>query len=242
MKRLGPAGPMALAAALMPGIGALVLLKFITPVGTWIEGQQELGYVIYVVCFAVFSGLALLPTWVQAALGGWAYGFTGGYPAALAGFLGGSVVAYVAAGRVSGDRVVRVIDENPKWRAIRGALVGGGFWKTLGLVTLVRIPFNSPFALMNLLMATTGVKKLPYFLGTIIGMAPRTAVYVWVAAGIQDLSREGVAEAKPGWWIWAGIAGTIVVVMVIGHIANKAVARMAGVPQPGNETEPDAAT
>lgn len=240
MQRLGPAGPMALVATLMPGVGGFALLWYISPVGVWIQDQQGLGYVIYIVCFAIFSGLALLPTWVQAALGGWAYGFGGGYPAALAGFIGGSVVAYATAGRVSGDRVVKVIDENPKWRAIREALVGGGFWKTLGLVTLVRIPFNSPFALMNLLMATTGVRKLPYFLGTVIGMAPRTAVYVWVAAGIQELSKEGVKDAKPGWWIWAGLAGTLVVVFVISHIANKAVARVAGIPQPGDESEPEA--
>lgn len=226
--RLGPAGPLALAAAVLPAVGGFTLLGFMPVVGEWFRSHEVVGVLLYVVGFAVFSGLALLPTWVQAALGGWAFGMAVGYPAALAGFAGGSIIGYAIARRAAGRNVSSVIDEHPKWRIVRDALIGSGFWKTLGLVTLVRIPFNSPFALMNLLMGSTRVNPVVYFVGTVVGMAPRTAVYVFIATGIESLSSQDVKSAIPKWMIVAGIVMTIAIVLFIGQIANKAVMKMMG--------------
>jgi uncharacterized membrane protein YdjX (TVP38/TMEM64 family) len=225
LRRLGPAGPLAVVAATLPAIGGFLLLGTLNVVGPWLQAHGAWGVVLYVAGFVVLSGLALLPTYAQAVLGGWAFKFAVGFPAALAGFVGGAMLGYVVALTATGDRVVRLIDEQPRWRAVYDALLRGGFWKTLAIVTLIRIPLNSPFAITNLVMAATRVPPLVYCLGTAVGMAPRTAAAVLIAANLKELTLEGTG--RPWMWI-VSIVITIGVVILIGHIANQAMTRVTG--------------
>ena len=223
-KRSGAAGPLAIVAATMPALGGFLLLWKIELIGEFLRSHGTAGLALYAFAFAVLAGLALLPTYSQAALGGWAFGFAAGFPAALAGFFGGALIGYGIAWRATGDRVKEIIDEQPKWRAVREALVGSGFWKTLGIVILLRLPPNSPFALTNLAMAAAKVPRVPFLLGTLIGMAPRTGAVVYIASQIQDLAT--ATESKPKWMIFVGIGLTIVVIGVIGLISKKALERV----------------
>lgn len=233
IRTLGPAGPWALLSATMPALGGFLLVGSVGIVGPWLRDMGMTGVAIYVVGFIVLAGCALLPTYSQAVLGGWAFKFALGFPAAMVGFAGASLIGYAIGVGASGDRIVELIRQKPKWNAVRDALAGGGFWKTLGLVTLLRIPPNSPFALTNLVMSSVRVPLLPYLLGTVIGMAPRTAVTVWIASQIQGaLSEEG--PHKPRWIIAASVGLTILVVVIIGQLANKAIERVT-------EPAPDAA-
>lgn len=227
LRRLGPAGPLAVVAATMPAIGGIVLLLTLEPVGQWLRGHQEWGILFYILGFALFAGLALLPTYSQAVLGGWAFGFVVGFPAAMAGFVGGGLLGYIVAQRMTGDRVLEIVRERPKWLAVYQALLAGGFWKTLGIVILLRLPPNSPFAFTNLLMAATRVPPLVYALGTLIGMAPRTGAAVFIAAGLREIAI-GEATAVPRWLWFTGLGLSIVVVIVIGQLAQRAITRVAG--------------
>lgn len=237
-KRLGPAAILGLWSSVMPPLGAFGLLYAMaaTNLGPWLRSHGLQGAAAYSWMFALLAGMSLLPTYMQSALGGFAFGITIGLPAALLGFAGGAVIGYEIALRASGDRVMKLMDERPKWRAVRDALagtkVGGGgvevtpgFWKTLGMVALLRLPPNSPFALTNLVMASVRVPRLPFLLGTIVGMLPRSALAVVIGAGLSDFSREALKKAAPGWvWI-ASIAVAIAVVVVISSMASKAVAK-----------------
>jgi uncharacterized membrane protein YdjX (TVP38/TMEM64 family) len=228
IRRLGPAGPLALLWALLPAIGGFVLLGTLNIVGPWLRSHQDVGVLLYVLMFAVSAGLALLPTYAQAILGGWAFGFAVGFPAALGGFLGGALIGYAIARWSAGDRVVRLVDEHPRWKAVYDALLGSNFGRTLLIVTLLRLPPNSPFAITNLVLASTRTRLSVYTLGTLVGMAPRTAVLVFLAAGLKELS-----FARPGqtWLFIAGIVITLIVVAVIGQIAHAAITRVtAGAP------------
>jgi len=231
-ERLGSAGALGVIWASLPAAGGFVLLAKLGVVTEWLQGRELLGIVLYVAIFALSSGFGVLPTYAQAILGGWVFGFAVGFPAALAGFVGGSLVGYVVARRVAQDRVERVISENRRARAVHKALIGQSFWQTLGLVTLVRVPPNSPFALTNLVLSTSGVRKRIYLIGTAIGMAPRTGIAVGLAAAaaaqaateggnsIQDLT------GKKPWMVVVGIFSTIVVLAIIAQIANRAIDRV----------------
>lgn len=224
-RRMGPAGWLGIAWLIMPPLGGFLLLLNINTIADWLTHHQALGYALYVIIFIFSAGFGVLPTYSQAILAGWAFGFALGFPGALAGFVGASAVGYVVARTASRDRVERLIEENRKARAVREALIGHGFWRTLGIVALLRVPPNSPFAITNFVMATTGVGKRAFLIGTALGMAPRTAAAVYVATQIQDLTdRE---QTRPVWMIVSGIVLAIAVIAIIGYIANQAVKRVA---------------
>lgn len=236
--RLGPAAVLGVWSAAMPALGSIALYwaMFSTNMGPWMKSHGSSGVAAYAVAFAALAGLAVLPTYAQSALGGYAFGVVWGSAGALIGFAGGAIIGYEVAARASGDRAMRLIDEHPKWRAVRDALVGTrvgggvvevppGFWKTLGMVTLLRLPINSPFAITNLVMASVKVPRMPYLIGTIIGLAPRTVLVVVVGAGVSTFTREELKKAMPWWAIVIGIVGLIVVAAVITRVANRALAR-----------------
>lgn len=230
-RRLGPAGVLGLVWAVLPAVCGTTLLVYADTVGAWLRDHASNGPVIYAAAFVVLSGLGILPTYASAILGGWAFGFAVGFPAALVGFLGGSLLGFFIARGASGDRVKALIAEKPTWRAVHDALVGGSYLKTLGIITLVRLPPNSPFALTNLVLASVKVPISAYIVGTMVGMAPRTAVVLYIATLFRDMSAKDAAKQTP-WWYYVimGVA-SLVVLVVIGLIAKAALARVTGGPQ-----------
>jgi uncharacterized membrane protein YdjX (TVP38/TMEM64 family) len=240
LRRLGPTSFLALGALVLPPLGSIALFATMGTTGPWLKSHGDLGMVMYCVAFALLGGFALLPTYAQSALGGFAFGVAWGLPLALLGFVGGAVIGYEIARRTSGDRVMKLLEENPKWKAVRDALAGPpkadgsyrghSFAKTFGLVALLRVPPNSPFALTNLVMASVQVPRLPFVLGTLVGMAPRTAAAVAIGAGAKEFTRQSVMGAVPTWAIIAGIVLMVLVVGVVGMIANRVIAKMTKAP------------
>lgn len=219
-----------------PGVGSVVMLYYIRDIAAWFKTQGDAGVFYYISGFAVLAGLALLPTYAQAVLGGYLFGVGLGVPAALAGFAGAAQISYEYARLARTDRINELIDAKPRWKAVRDAIIGPpdgsrSWWRTLGMVTLVRFPPNSPFALTSIVLASAKVPRTAYLLGTLIGMAPRTALAVVVGSGITTLTRDSLKEV-PTWAIVGGILVTLAVVAFIGHLANKALDHFAkaGVP------------
>ncbi len=234
VRRLGPAGPLALIAATLPALGGFLLLGTLAIVGPWLREQHGVGLLLYAVGFAVCAGLAILPTYAQSILGGWAFGFACGYPAAMGAIVAAAYIGYLVGLRAAGDRVVRIISEQPKWNAVYHALLGGGFGRTLLIVTLIRLPPSSPFAITNLVLAATRVHPLAYGLGTLIGLAPRTAAVVYFAAGFRDLTFDN--PHRIAMWI-ISIVLTGVILAIIGYIANNAVTKVTAGTQTSTETD-----
>ncbi len=235
--RLGPIVPLAVVAMVLTLVGLVILGSTMSASGEWLAARGPWAVAIYIGGFALLSGFALLPTHIQAVLGGWVFGVALGTPAALAGILGASLIGYLIAGRVAGDRALHIIAENPKWQAVYVALVGGGFWKTLFIVTLLRLPPNSPFALTNLVMAATRVRASAYAIGTVLGIAPRTAAAVVIGAQLSGLE---LANTRQTWFVISGLVALVVVVAIIGVLANRAIAKVTAdtpLPQPLDVSE-----
>lgn len=235
LKRLGPAGPLAIVAATLPAIGGFALLGTLNYVGPWLHSHQSSGVAIYIVGFALLAGFAVLPTYAQAILGGWAFGFAIGFPAALCGFLGAALIGYGVARRAAGDRVLKLISEHAQWQAVYDELLRSGFWKTLLIVTLLRLAPNSPFAITNLVLAVTRVPVGTYALGTLLGMAPRTGIAVFMAAGLKELVLD---RRENTWLVVGGIVITLIVFAVIGLLANHAIQKVTRRPALASATAP----
>jgi len=230
--RLGPTRWLGILWATSPALCGVALLTFLGPISDWLLAHPAGGLALYITVFAITAGFGLLPTYAQSILGGWVFGFWIGWGAAMIGFTVASLIGYVVARTASHDRVERLVQTNAKARVIREDLIGHGLWRTLGIVTLIRVPPNSPFAITNLVMATTGVGILPYVVGTAIGMAPRTGVAVWLAAygrgrGARDI-QELMQQAKGPWYVIGGLVLTLIVFAIIGVIANRALQRVTG--------------
>jgi uncharacterized membrane protein YdjX (TVP38/TMEM64 family) len=229
LRALGPAGLLGAAWTAAPAILGTILLASIALVTDWLLQHRPLGFAIYVTLFVLGAGLGFLPTYAQSIVGGWVFGLALGLPAALFGFTAGALLGYAVARRVSRDRVQELIDANPKARAIRDALVGRGAWRTLLVVTLLRLPPNSPFALTNLVMAATGVPVGLFAAGTFLGMLPRTAVAVGLAAAAAGTGAEDiqtfVRHRGPALMV-AGVFGGMAVLGVLSLIARRALRRV----------------
>lgn len=216
-----------------PAVLGITLLWYLGPISEFLRTLGPWGWLAYVVMFVVSAGVGFLPTYGQSLLGGWVFGFLFGFPGAMLGFVGGSVIGYGIAKRFSKHKVEDLIASNEKARKVREVLVGHGFWRTLMIVTIIRVPPNSPFALTNLVLASSGVKLLPYIIGTAIGMAPRTGIVSWVAseAAKRAPDIQTFLSQQPKWLTLVGIAITMAAFMALYFIAEHALKAVTK-PQP----------
>jgi len=231
MRELGPVGLLGVAWTAAPAICGTLLLVYIGDISAYLERQGPLGLVLYTTIFILSAGLGALPTYSQAILGGWAFGPVVGFLAAWVGFIGASLIGYTVARTIATDRVERLIARNRKAQAVRDSLVGHGLWRTTAIVTLLRVPPNSPFALTNLAMSSAGVARAPFLIGTAVGMAPRTlAAVLLAAAGARRGDDIAAVLARDPLVVLAGVAVAMLALGVIGLLAKRALRRVASTP------------
>jgi uncharacterized membrane protein YdjX (TVP38/TMEM64 family) len=224
MRRLGAAGPVAIALSFAPPLGGFVLLATLTTLGPWLRLHHYSGWMIYLLIAIVLMGISFVPTYSCSILAGWAFGFAVGWPLTIIAITVASVVAYAIGRWIARDRVIEVIKERPKWDAIRRALLASDSRQTFLVVTLLRIPPASPFALANFALAAARVPMTEYILGTFIGILPRTALATFAAAGLEQLRFDNVQQR---WMVLSGIVATLIVCVVLGLLANRALRSVA---------------
>lgn len=221
-RKLGAAGVMGVISLVVPPIGAVLLLTQLT---RFAEPLRDHGWGPYltVLGFGLLSGFALLPTAALAIFAGWAFHFQTGFPVAVAGFTLASVVGYSVARRFSGRTVVDLIDQHARWRAVHAALLHSGTLRTFLIVLLLRAPSVPPFAMTNVALATLHVRFMPFLLGTAIGVMPRTAAYVWLAARAEKLD---LTDTGGVGMLVVSIGVTLLVLIIITLLARRALARV----------------
>ena len=214
----------------LPGIVGIMLLVQLQPVSESLRGRGPEGIALFTLLAALCSGVGILPTFSQAILGGWVFGFAWGAPASLAGFAGGALVGRAISLTVAGSAIQQMIDAKPRSRVIRDALVNADQRKTLLYVTLLRLPPNSPFAFMNLALTGSGVRIVPYVIGTVLGLAPRTLVAAWFAAAAAATGAEDLVQFAKSQGPVALLTGLALLALALGvlGIASKAALRRAG--------------
>ena len=222
LRRIGPAGPLAVAASCMPGVGALFVYHRLGPAAAWLRDHAQVGPVVCAATFGLLGGFALLPTYALSLVCGWSFGFGAGLVATLAGFVAAALVGYALARVADRGRVLAVVNESPKFRPVHRALARGSFVKVVGTVALVRLAPFAPFSLTNLAMAAIGVHPLPYAVGTLVGMAPRTALLVYTASRLSSVEASP-AEDPSLYAAWT--AAAVVATVTLGWMGKKALER-----------------
>lgn len=229
LKRLGPAAILGVAWSTLPSFAGVMLVFNMEPIRLALVGDGTsalhlaTGMSIYLVGFVLLAGFGCLPTVSQALLAGYAFGVPMGLLLALAGFGGASLVGYEVVSKIARSRVEHEIANKPKALLLRNALLHASPMRALLIVTLVRVSPSSPFALTNLLLASLGVPRRVFFLGTLIGMLPRTLAAVMIG---QSFTGWNGGIDKPQWLIVAGIVAIVVLVIVVSKVAANVLLRV----------------
>ena len=223
LKELGNLTPIALITTFLPILGSTVLLIFGIQLGSWLKENWEVGMPLFLLGVLVFCGLALLPTNVIGLIGGWAFGFEAGIALLITGVVGAALISFLIHRRIVGDKLPEVFKKHPKAQAIYEALLEQNLWRTTLIVFLLRVSVIMPFAFTNFLMASARVPLGAYITGTFFGMLPRSSAVVFVGAGLSELSFDNSQDAG---LIIGGIAATIISVIFIGSISNRALERL----------------
>jgi uncharacterized membrane protein YdjX (TVP38/TMEM64 family) len=238
LRRLGPVvGSLAILACTAPAIAGFALFSgslvkpdairsFLDSLGV---GAPYAGAAL----FAVLTGCALAPTWAFSFASGaifHSFPLAGGI--AMFGVTAGAVIGYALATLLARKRVMQTIDEHERARIIRKALLDRGILTETFIITLIRVPPNSPFALTNFTLAAARANPIAYVVGTFIGIAPRTLFAVWLGVQAGDLTTIG---GPPKAFVIGGIVVAVVVFLVLYRLftgwAREALARQLGTEQ-----------
>jgi len=219
-----------LAAAVVTGL--LVWVWTQVPVAIWIESLRlwilSLGvigvaafmalYVVVTVVLGPASGLTLMA--------GLAYGFWG-FPLVVISATFAAAVAFLLGRYVAHQRVNRWIENKPKLLALNRAVSEEG-WRVVGLMRLSPI---IPYGLQNYLFSVTHIGFLPFFLATLVGIMPATALYVYIGSLGQAIGHASTMQ-----WVLgiAGLAATAIVAWVVGKRASAALEQQADINRHGN--------
>jgi len=213
-------------ASVGPAVGTVLILGTLRELGPWLRGHASVGLPLFIALATLLSGLAVMPTYIQSLLAGWAFGSGLGFAAVMLAYTAAAAIAAGLTRRVSGDKVVRLIDAQPRWQAVRRALIGAGFGRSLLIVTLVRLPPNCPFALTNVVMASVRVPWAAYLLGTALGLAPRTLAVVCIGTELRHLGDLDFSSRYLIARLLASAALSLLALLVIGLIARRALRRV----------------
>jgi len=184
----------------------------------WVEQHGPLGYVIFILAYAVATVL-FFPGSLLTIGAGLTFGLWRGFLLVSTGATLGASLAFLVARYFVRNRVEKAARGNPKFAAIDDA-IGREGWK---MVALLRLSPLLPFNVSNYLYGVTKVGFWPYVAASWAGMLPGTFLYVYLGAA----GREATSGQTAGPWKWtlfgAGLLATIVVTIWISRLAKKAV-------------------
>ena len=234
-RHLGPAGPLAAVLIVLPLVGGALLLGFIRQLGPWLKDLPVgTAALLVVMATATFAGFSLVPTYVLEILAGWAFGPAVGLAASVVGLTAAALINFGLSRAIVHEHLLREMHDNARCETVRHAMVGSGNVRAATIVALMRLAPVVPFGATNLLMASAGCPLGAFAVGTAVGTLPRTAAVVLMASHMHELT----FEHNP-WMFVASLGATVVVIVVLGYVAKRALAQVtsAAAPAPLDRTE-----
>ncbi|MFC2172768.1 TVP38/TMEM64 family protein [Acidobacteriota bacterium] len=210
-----------LVAALAAALVFLPVKDYLISALEWTKGLGSWGPV-FVVFFYIVAAVFFMPGSILTLGSGFIFGVLKGFiTVSIAATLGGGSAFLVGRTLLRGW-VEKKVGANPKFAAIDEAVGKQGF----KIVFLTRLSPVLPFNLLNYAFGLTRVPFWKYMLATWIGMMPATFMYVYFGSALRSLTEVASGSVQGGTaqtaFFWAGLAVTIIVVVIITRIAKKA--------------------
>jgi uncharacterized membrane protein YdjX (TVP38/TMEM64 family) len=224
-------------------LGGLVVASIFLPVKDYLiamlEWTQGLGAwaPLFVVAFYVLACVLMLPGAVLTLAAGFLFGVVTGTITVSAGSTLGATAAFLVGRTFARDWVRRKVAGRPKFEAIDRAVGDQGF----KIVLLTRLSPVFPFNLQNYAYGLTSVKLWKYVLASWIGMLPGTVAYVYIGSGLRSLTEAAAGQTETDWvqrvLFWGGLVATVAVMVLVTHIARKAIKQAVPPAQPQGKAE-----
>ncbi|SDZ13332.1 Uncharacterized membrane protein YdjX, TVP38/TMEM64 family, SNARE-associated domain [Jannaschia faecimaris] len=182
----------------------------------WVQSHGALGAVVFVLIYIVVVILPL-PAAAMSVVGGLAFGWWG-FPLSMLGSILGAIAPFYISRHWLRGPMMRRID-GPKVRAADHAISDNGFV----FVMLLRLTPILPFTVQNWLLGLTAITSWPYFVATLVGLAPGTLAMVWVGemGGLASVSSDRTQIVLAG----GGLLAFGIFVIWLGRIATKEMER-----------------
>jgi uncharacterized membrane protein YdjX (TVP38/TMEM64 family) len=189
----------------------------------WARAAGPVGLAAFVAAYALGSVLAL-PVWPLTVAAGVAYGAAGGFALALLSGTLGAALAFLTGRSLLREVVARRVAGNPRLAALDREVSRRGAF----LVFLLRLSPFAPYNVVNYAVSASRIGLVPFALASLAGMAPITFAWAYLGAtlgGMEGLS----AGAPPGpaqrAVQWIGLAATVALVIFLGRMARRTLAR-----------------
>jgi pyruvate/2-oxoglutarate dehydrogenase complex dihydrolipoamide dehydrogenase (E3) component/uncharacterized membrane protein YdjX (TVP38/TMEM64 family) len=209
------------AVALVAAGRALHVNEWLLAFVGWIRGAGVAGMALFLLAY-VAACVLLLPGLILTLGAGFAYGVAVGVPLVWVSANLGAALAFLLGRTLARDRIAARVAGNAKFAAIDRAVGREG----LKIVLLTRLSPAFPFNLLNYAYGLTRVTFRDYVVGSLVGMIPGTAMYVYLGSLITSVSE--LASGAPAGGTakqvltWVGFAATVAVTVVITRIARRA--------------------
>ena len=209
-------------------LAGLTVASLLLPIKDYViamlEWTQGLGFwgPFFMAAFYIVACVLLLPGGILTLAAGFLFGAVMGTITVSVGSTLGASAAFLVGRTFARDWIRRKVTGRSKFEAIDRAVGEQGF----KIVLLTRLSPIFPFNMLNYAYGLTGVKLWTYVLASWIGMLPGTLAYCYIGSGLRSLTEVAAGKSEGGWvqrvFFWGGLAATIVVVIVVTRIAQKA--------------------
>jgi uncharacterized membrane protein YdjX (TVP38/TMEM64 family) len=198
--------------------GVLVVVELL-------QAGSVAGVAAYFAAHAVGS-IATVPIWVFTGMAGYVYGPVRGVLLASPANLTALTAAFLLGRFVLSGAIGPRLAKSPRWTAVRGAVEADAL--RIGL--LLRLSPIAPQNLMSYGFALTPMRFRTFVAVTWLGLLPTICFQVYVGSLIHDVADLVEGNRPPlGPWSWAataaGIAVTVVAVVVVTRLGQRALAR-----------------
>ncbi len=161
---------------------------------------------IYSLAAGLIAGFGLIPTHCVSLLAGYLFGIVGGGAGAFAAVAIGSWMGLTISSKIAGGSLEDVLKNNSFASKIHSKIIGGGHLEIFFGIMLARLPPQMPFALGNVIAGSLRVGTPVFLAATLVGMAPRIMLAVWVGSGLASWD----INSSPPAGLWLSLAGAAI--------------------------------
>lgn len=209
-----------LVTALLLAAITLPLADWATALETWNEAHPSAGPVVFVLG-AIAAAALFVPGSLVAMVGGYLFGFAAGTVYGMVALSIGAIAAWLAGRFLVRDWAKRRIEQSQTLAALDRAVGQKGIL----VVALARASLVVPYNLFNYVLGATGIRTMPYIIGTTLGIIPPTVLYGYLgslARSIEDIQSGRLTEELPGAPVLVvGVLAIVTAIVVIQRTAAR---------------------